>query len=200
MKWIIGIDEVGRGCVSGPVMVGVFAVLQDDAHLLDHEWVKDSKVVSAARRTMAYEYLDDVARGGNARYAVAMQSAEVIDKVGIVGAIRLCITEGLAAVGLAASDAHVYLDGGLHAPTEWKSQSTHIKGDRDHPVISAASIIAKVVRDEYMVELSKQYPEYHWQQNKGYGTLTHRNAIREYGVTDEHRKYFLKKFGPPPRF
>jgi ribonuclease HII len=192
MRWLVGIDEVGRGCLAGPVMVGAFAVQVSHEYMLDHEWVRDSKVLSAARRRAMYEYLEGCARGGYARYIVALQSARVVDDVGIVGAIRMCIAEALDALDIDTCDAHVYLDGGLRAPAEWIHQSTHVKGDRDYPVISAASIVAKVLRDEYMSELASEYSAYGWGCNKGYGTLVHRTAIGVYGVTEYHRRSFLK--------
>ena len=193
MKWVVGIDEVGRGCLAGPVMVGVFAIPEKYAHLLEHTWVKDSKSVTARQRNDAYERLDELARGGHARFVVATQSANVIDSIGIVGAIRLCIAEALSAVDIPPSRAHVYLDGGLRAPDSWLHQSTHVKGDRDYPVISAASIVAKVIRDEYMVALAAEYPEYSWDRNKGYGTLIHRNAVQRCGATEQHRQLFCRK-------
>lgn len=193
MQWIIGVDEVGRGCLAGPVMVGICAIPEMYTYLLEQQWVRDSKSISAARRTSVFEYLDELARGGHMRYVVATQSAQVIDAIGIVGAIQLCIDEALSTINISPSRAHVYLDGGLRAAAMWQNQSTHIKGDRDYPVISAASIIAKVVRDQYMVDLAQQYPQYQWQQNKGYGTWIHRRSIVGNGLSGHHRVSFCKK-------
>jgi ribonuclease HII len=192
MHWLVGVDEVGRGCLAGPVMVGVFAVQIGYEDLINHAWVRDSKALSAVRRGEMYEYLEGCAHGGHARFVVTLQSAQVVDSVGIVGAIRMCIAEALDALDIDPYDAYVYLDGGLRAPAEWIHQSTHIKGDRDYPVISAASIVAKVLRDEYMSELAPEYPPYGWDRNKGYGTLVHRTAIGVHGVTEYHRRSFLK--------
>ncbi len=196
-EWIIGIDEVGRGCLAGPVMVGVFAIRAEHMDALVHPYVQDSKAVSAGRRSGAFQYLDDMASGGSARYVVAYQDASVVDSIGIVSAIRLCIAEGLAAIDVPASRVHVYLDGGLRAPTPWIHQSTHIKGDRDYPVISAASIVAKVVRDQYMHDLAVQYPLYSWSTNVGYGSRAHRGAIMQHGLTQYHRRMFCRRcMGP----
>jgi len=192
MKWVIGVDEVGRGCLAGPVMVGVFAIRADAIEWLVEQGVADSKVLTSARRKQLFETLERAARAGTIHYAVAMQSSSVIDDIGIVEAIRLCIAEALAAVEIPPEQTHIYLDGGLRAPVEWKHQSTHIKGDRDYPVIGAASIMAKVLRDDYMMQLGTQFPEYCWGRNMGYGTVVHRTALHNNGLTKHHRVLFCR--------
>lgn len=198
MKWVIGIDEVGRGPFAGPVTVCAVAmpvaaykkVVQKDAW----KGLTDSKKMKERDRELWAKAVRALAKEASAlRIATSSKTAIQIDKKGIAVCIRECIAANLKKLALDPKDCTVLLDGSLKAPAEYKNQKTIIKGDLHEKIISAASVVAKVERDHYMIALGKKYPQYNWQQNKGYGTLEHRTAIKKNGVTFLHRKTFLKK-------
>ena len=198
---IVGIDEVGRGPIAGPVAVCAFKLLITDYESLIKNAeaelgikLKDSKKLTKKQREKWFEYLKTLKQTGNCDFAVSMVSAEWIDKVGIVRAIQKALDASLSKLN--TNDkllaAKVILDGGLKAPKEFTNQETVIKGDELHPVISCASIIAKVTRDTLMTTYAKEYPEYGYEKHSGYGTKAHYEAIKKYGMTPLHRKSFLK--------
>jgi ribonuclease HII len=198
---IIGIDEVGRGPVAGPVAVCAFSCAITDYELLITNGVqetktkiKDSKKLSKKQREKWFEYLKGEKEKGNCDFAVSMVSAEWIDKVGIVRSIQKALDTSLSKLEANCQllDATVYLDGGLKAPIEYKNQQTVIKGDELHPIISCASIVAKVSRDRLMSDYAKEYIEYGFESHSGYGTRAHYDAIKKHGRTPLHRKSFLK--------
>lgn len=116
----------------------------------------------------------------------------MIDRKGIAYAIRLGIKRSLISLGV-PEDSQVFLDGGIKAPEEFIHQLTVVRGDEKIPIVSLASIVAKVIRDKKMVKLSKKFPEFNFQKHKGYGTLEHRQAIRKFGPTIIHRRSFLTR-------
>lgn len=130
---------------------------------------------------------------GAIRIGISMRSAAMIDRRGISVCIRSCISSALQQLDLDPSNCTVLLDGGLKAPSVYKKQTTVIRGDSLHPIISLASVVAKVRRDRHMQLLHRTHSVYRWNENKGYGTLVHRTAIRRYGATSIHRKSFISK-------
>jgi ribonuclease HII len=162
--------------------------------LLKNAWagVNDSKKMTSANRQKQYLEAQLLKRTGDIRYAVTSRTAKQIDKKGIAVCIRECIAANLLRLHLRSEDCTVLLDGSLKAPAEYKNQKTIIRGDGSQKIISLASVIAKVERDHYMIALSKKHSAYAWHQNKGYGTLAHRNAIKKYGTTILHRQSFLR--------
>lgn len=202
MNWIIGIDEVGRGPLAGPVMVGAALVPADfDWVLLPG--VTDSKKLSEKKREAIYGNAKELQVAGKLFFAVAGESAVVIDEVGIVPAIRRALGRALVEVheaarasgprtGLGPDEVRVMLDGGLVAPAEFVHQETIIKGDAKEPVIGLASIVAKVTRDRLMVDIDAQYPGYGLAGHKGYGTAAHREAVLRLGLSTIHRMSFCK--------
>lgn len=193
--WTIGIDEVGRGPLAGPVMVGVAAVPGDfDWALLPG--VTDSKKLSEKKREAIYEKATELQAAGKLFFAVAEESASVIDEIGIVSAIKRALAQGLAevalTVGFLPGEVRVLLDGGLVAPAEFNNQETIIKGDVKEPVIGLASIVAKVTRDRLMVSHDEQYPGYGLASHKGYGTAAHCAAVRQLGLSAIHRVSFCR--------
>ncbi|MCC6323817.1 ribonuclease HII [Candidatus Nomurabacteria bacterium] len=200
-KYIIGIDEVGRGPIAGPVAVCAFLCNYDffenfpPVGLVGKKTslpkLKDSKKLSKKQREEWFEYLKGEKVKGNCDFAVSYVSAEMIDKFGIVKAIQKALDNSLEKLDF-QKDTFVYLDGGLKAPVEYINQQTIIKGDELHPVISCASIIAKVSRDKIMANHAKEYPEYGFEKHSGYGTKFHYEAIKKHGPTLLHRKTFLK--------
>lgn len=196
-KYLIGIDEVGRGPLAGPVMVGAALVP------VDFDWsvipgVTDSKKLSEEKRELIFEQANLLVQLGDIYVAVASVEAKVIDKIGIAPAIKQALGEAIKTVTKDAkvetSEVMVKLDGGLKAPAEFLLQETIIKGDAKESVIGLASIIAKVTRDRHMIKLGNKakFKVYDFAKHKGYGTNTHRQAIKENGLSSEHRASFCK--------
>ena len=187
-KWIVGVDEVGRGPLAGPVTVGVFALplgFKGDELV----GIRDSKKLSEKKRE---EWCTVLTAIEPARYCVSSVSPQDIDSNGIQSSIRLALKKALKGLDIPSQSCEVFLDGGLVAPSEYLAQKSIVKGDDSVPVISAAAIIAKVTRDKVMVAYDTQYPEYGFGAHKGYGTKVHREAIAEHGFTPIHRQSFCK--------
>lgn len=196
-QWLLGIDEVGRGPLAGPVAVGLVLV-PNDLNWHSIPGVTDSKQLSALRRESIVVQAKRLSREGVLHYSVAMTSARVIDRIGIVPAIDQALRRGLRHLSkrcaLIPEHVSLKLDGGLRAPKEWRYQETIIKGDVTEPVIGLASIVAKVTRDQYMSRLATRagYLQYDFSSHKGYGTKAHRAAIARYGLSDVHRQSYCK--------
>lgn len=193
IRYIVGIDEAGRGPLAGHVAVGAFCVGAGADSIRNFKkfsaGVKDSKKLSEKKRE---EWLEKIHKEKKFSFAVSFASAEMIDKHGIVFAIRHALALSLKKLKIASGNTLVLLDGGLRAPEEYVFQKTIIKGDEKEPVISFASIAAKVLRDRKMIALAKRYPQYGFEKHKGYGTAAHYEAIAKHGVLEKiHRKSFL---------
>ena len=177
-KIIAGVDEAGRGPWAGPVYSA--------AVILDHnnipEEINDSKKLSEKKRNIIY--LEIIS---NHIYGVGIAEVDEIDKLNILGATLLSMER--AVNNLSINPDFVLVDGNHEPKIEIDSESI-IKGDTKSLSIAAASIIAKVERDEFMRQLETQYPAYNWKKNKGYGTKDHQNALKMHGVTKYHRKSF----------
>lgn len=188
MKWIVGIDEAGRGPLAGPVTVGLVKIP------VDFDWqlipgVNDSKKISEKKREVIFENTIELAKQGLIEYSVKSVSAQSIDKKGIAPAIVRAIQSGVAELQLNSADCLIKLDGSLKAPTEFQ-QETIVGGDGKEPAIGLASIMAKVTRDRYMLEQAEKYPVYGIAQHKGYGTKQHREMIALHGFSPIHRRSF----------
>jgi len=190
-RYIIGIDEAGRGPLAGPVAVGG-VVISEHFNKKFFKGVKDSKQLTPEERELWFTLITEAKRRGDLDYAVSLVSESVIDKHGISYAIKLGIKRVLKHLNVPPEETQVFLDGSLKAPKEYVHQTTIIKGDEKVPVISVASICAKVVRDRRMVRLAKKYPLYGFHIHKGYGTRAHKEALRLHGHSSIHRKSFLK--------
>jgi ribonuclease HII len=191
--WVIGIDEVGRGPVAGPVAVCATAMRIADYKKVKWGILTDSKKMTAKGRASWYQEALRLRDAGKIRFSVVYRSNAFIDKKGISRAIRECIAKALKDIQIAPEECAVLLDGSLKAPKEYTNQKTIIQGDQKEKVISLASVIAKVSRDTKMEMLHKKYPQYHWKANKGYGTALHYKAMWAHGLTLLHRKTFLTK-------
>jgi ribonuclease HII len=188
---VAGIDEVGRGALAGPVMVGVVLLR---AWRIPPRGLNDSKVLSAARRRSLVEPIKAWADG----WALGESSPTEIDSWGLTWALALAIDRALAALGGTPTVAIVDGPHNLLAPTpilgapELRSPPvrvlTAVKGDRLYATVAAASVLAKVARDERMTRLGLEDDRFGWAVNKGYGTAVHRRALREHGPCDEHRR------------
>jgi ribonuclease HII len=200
MKWVIGIDEVGRGPLAGPVCVcavampvSVYKKAAWRKHGSNTTALTDSKQMTAAGRKVWERHAKTLQASGTIRIGISMRSAAMIDRRGISASIRSCIDSALQQLDLDPAECTVLLDGGLKAPSVYKKQTTVIRGDSIHPIISFASVVAKVRRDRRMQLLHRAHSVYCWNENKGYGTLVHRTAIRRYGPSPIHRKSFISK-------
>lgn len=235
IKYIIGIDEVGRGPIAGPVAVCAFLLPVTKYQLLIDKAkeelelpLRDSKKLSKKQREKWFEYFKRAKAEGFCSFAVSYVSPENIDKFGITKCIQKALNKSLKKVTTKIvpqdyittlgnpnfsrftpkgpytdknldnpaslydpASFFVYLDGGLKAPEEYVNQETIIKGDELHPVISMASIIAKVTRDKIMTDYELEFPGYGFDKHSGYGTKTHYEAIKKHGQTHIHRKSFI---------
>ena len=176
---IAGVDEVGRGCLAGPVFAAA-VILNEKINKKD---IKDSKKIPFKKRILLSKYIKK-----NSIYAVGIASVSEINKINILNASLLSMQRALAKLRIKPTEA--YIDG-LFAPKDLKIKyKTFIKGDERITSIAAASIIAKVSRDLFMIKLAKKYPKYSWHKNFGYGTEEHKLALKKFGITEMHRKSF----------
>lgn len=195
IKYIIGIDEAGRGPVAGPISVG--AVCAEVSVVIEHELfangIKDSKKLTPKRRDTLFDWIQ---QHTHLRKGFGFVSAEDIDKKGIVPATKVAMQDAIEQVlpqDCSVDEVMVLLDGGLYAPEVFKNQQTIIKGDEKEVLIALASVMAKVSRDREMEVLGEEYPEYGFAVHKGYGTKGHLDAIRKHGLSKAHRKSFLTR-------
>ena len=202
IKYIIGIDEVGRGPIAGPVAVCAFQLPITNYQLLIEEFkektdlpLRDSKKLTKKQREVWFLFLKKQKEEGNCDYAISFVSPENIDKFGIAKCIQKALNNSLLNLTknykLETNHYKLFLDGGLHAPIEYVNQETIIKGDELYPVISFASIVAKVSRDKIMMDYEREYPGYGFDKHSGYGTKAHYDAINKLGLTPIHRKSFI---------
>jgi len=173
-----GVDEVGRGCLAGPVFAAA-VILNKNINTKD---IKDSKKLSFNQRVLLSKYIKK-----NCIYALGIASVNEINKINILNASLLSMKRAL--IKLKIKPNVVYIDG-LYSPKISIKCKTFIKGDEKIISIAAASIIAKVSRDLFMIRLSKKYPKYFWHKNFGYGTKDHLAGLKKYGTTKHHRKKF----------
>lgn len=184
-KYIAGVDEVGRGCFAGPLVAS--AVILSPEFI--HEGVNDSKVLSPIRR----QKLDKHIRLNCQSFAISEISVKDIDTLGISLATQKAFLTAINSLSI-SPDFILFDAFGL---SSWPSrqQKAIIHGDAQSLTIAAASIIAKVYRDQIMCDIDANFPYYNFKQNKGYGTKAHRGAIKKYGLTNLHRHSFnLQKF------
>jgi ribonuclease HII len=182
---IVGIDEVGRGPLAGPVAAGA-VVIKPDTEILD--LVRDSKTLSEKQRNEVYEKIKESVYG----YGVGMVSEREIDEIGIQMAVLKAMTLALREVEkmIGSSADYLIIDGtNVELVGEYPTMKIS-KGDLHHYSISAASILAKVDRDNLMIQYSNKYPEYGFERNMGYGTKEHMNALKKFGVCKIHRRSY----------
>lgn len=194
--YFIGVDEVGRGPVAGPVYVCALRVQASDLPVILSTIkipLRDSKKLTEKMRERWFAHIQKCADEGLLKYAISYASAEEIDTKGIAPCIKSCAEMSVQKLCSDKTATKVMLDGGLSISEDFIQESI-IKGDETVPVISLASIVAKVSRDEVMKKMSDEYPEYGFGKHKGYGTSSHMHAIERCGLTTVHRKSFLKKF------
>lgn len=216
IKFVVGIDEVGRGPLAGPVAIGAFKMpvdfqvknfgLNQSKGLVDRTSfkklvlgkIKDSKKLSPEKREEIFDRLKKLkningeVRHGELDYSVCYESAKRIDKIGLSRAIKNCIESGFKKLKVKPAECLVLLNGGLKAPAQFKNQKTIIRGDEKERAIAFASIVAKVSRDALMRNFAKKYPKYGFEIHKGYGTEMHRKLIKKFSLCSIHRRSFCR--------
>ena len=176
---VAGIDEAGRGPLCGPVVAAAVIVKPD----IIIDGIDDSKKLSKTKRESLYELITS-----NYSFGIGQASVQEIDEINILEATKLACVRAAKAL---PTEPHIILvDGNMKFPDE--RYKSIIKGDTLSISIAAASIIAKVYRDDLMAKLSLEYPEYLWAKNSGYGTQEHIQAIKEHGATKHHRQKFIR--------
>ncbi len=175
-----GTDEAGRGCLSGPVTAAA-VILPDD---FKSELLTDSKQLSEKQRQYLRPYIEDKAIS----FKIVHLNPEIIDEMNILNASILAMQQ--CVLNLEPQPQYLIVDGNRFKPCGDIPYSTIIKGDSKYLNIAAASVLAKTYRDDFMEKIHHEFPMYNWQKNKGYPTIQHRNAIREFGSTVYHRKSF----------
>ena len=196
VRHFVGIDEVGRGPLAGPICVGacLTSLSKKQAFLAKLAGIKDSKQLTPEAREEWVRILAQAAKKGECRFVTVFISEKVIDTKGLSYALHRAIGQALKRLKVKPNDCRVLLDGGIKAPKAFMLQETIIKGDEKEPLIAGASIVAKVRRDKYMTRLGKRYPSYGFEQHKGYGTKKHYEALKKHGISPFHRMSFLGKF------
>lgn len=175
-----GCDEAGRGCLAGPV----YAAAVVFAHDFRHEQLTDSKQLPASSRYALRALIEEEALA----YAVASVSAAEIDRINIHNASYMAMHKALDALKIKAE--YILVDGNRFIPYGQTPHCCIVKGDGKYLSIAAASILAKTYRDNYMIGIAEEFPQYGWTNNKGYPTVQHRRAILQHGLTAHHRRTF----------
>ena len=214
-KWIIGVDEVGRGPLAGPVSVGAILAPYNVRGVLLKLMggsVRDSKQMTHEKRLSVSRKINRLRRAGKLNFTVVHVSAVIIDKIGISRAVNRGVTQAIKNCQecqgfpltpkkllifnknkCQGESLTVRLDGLLKAPAKYRNQKTIIKGDEKDVFIACASIVAKVSRDRLMSRIARKYPAYSLEVHKGYGTALHRALISSNGLSPVHRLCFCKK-------
>ena len=206
MRWIVGVDEVGRGALAGPVTVAAVMLALDGHGRIAYapfRSLKDSKKLSDAQKEF---WAGEIARNAGVRFAIARVYPRGIERTNISAAANRAAWNAFLQLlkdQKLSPRTSVFLDGGLYLCSKTRQQAlaaggivsakTVIKADEKIPAVAAASIVAKVSRDAYMRRLAQQYPCYGFDVHKGYGTAGHFRAIKKHGPCDIHRLTFLKK-------
>jgi ribonuclease HII len=191
LQFVVGIDEVGRGPLAGPVVAGAVIVqphvIEEVQYLPEYNLVRDSKTLSARQREKAYDFVTK-----NFEWGIGMSGEKTIDRANILQAAFLAMKKAISDLKRKTNSAPhiVLLDGRSPIPNFSVRQENIVNGDRHIFSISAASIVAKVTRDRMMLALHKKFPEYNFAKHKGYGTKMHFEMIGKYGLCDIHRKSF----------
>jgi ribonuclease HII len=175
-----GTDEAGRGCLAGPVVAAAVILPAD----FEHPFLNDSKQLTEKQRELVRPIIEENALA----FGVSYVFEDKIDEINILQASILAMH--LAIEKLTISPEHIIVDGNRFKPFKEIPHTTIVKGDAKFLSIAAASVLAKTYRDDFMLKIGNEFPNYNWKQNKGYPTVQHRNAIREFGITKYHRKTF----------
>lgn len=189
-KFLIGVDEAGRGPLAGPVAVGLVMVAKGFDVAKEFPGVRDSKQLSEKKREEIFKQVRSRAKSGEIQFCVRFGGHQMIDKRGMSRVVKHAIARGCRALAPRPEQVRVYLDGLLYAPTEYV-QETIIHGDDIVPLISLASIVAKVARDRLMRRFARHFPQYGFEIHKGYGTKAHYAALKRHGLSVIHRRSYI---------
>ena len=181
-KTVCGIDEAGRGPLAGPVYAAAVILPID----LEIDGLNDSKKLTEKKREALFDVICEKAIS----YSIGIATEKEIDEINILNATFLAMRR--AVDGLSVKPDYALIDGNQHPGLSIQDE-TVVKGDGKSMSIAAASILAKVSRDRFMLEIAEKYPEYCFEKHKGYGTKLHYEMIEKYGVSPVHRRSFLKK-------
>ena len=176
----VGTDEAGRGCLAGPVTAAAVILSKD----YQNELLTDSKLLSEKNRLI----LEPLIKKESVCFGIAHIFEDTIDEINILNASIYSMHRALAQ--LKTQPEHIIIDGNRFKPYGKTPYQTIVKGDGKYFSIAAASVLAKTYRDDYMLQLHAEFPNYRWDKNKGYPTKDHRAAIAEFGITEHHRKTF----------
>lgn len=187
---VIGVDEVGRGPLFGEVVAVASYIIDIEKDREIFSKINDSKKLSEKSRERIYEKLIN---SDNIVFAVGMASEKEIDKINILNATFLAMNRALEKLNI--QDKLVLVDGNKKIKGYTKKQECQVKADSKNLTVAISSIIAKVYRDRMMIEYSKKYVGYGLENHKGYGTKMHYMALEKLGISDKHRRTFLKKLG-----
>ncbi len=190
---MLGVDEAGRGPLAGPITVAVVSIRRVRKTKRLFKGIRDSKKFSEKQREEWFTKFKKLKKEGVLEYAAAFSGAKTIDTYGIVGATKRALARVIKKIIVEPEESEILLDGTLYAPKKYRDQKTIIRGDDTIPIIAAASIVAKVLRDRKMKRLSKKFPGYGFEIHKGYGTEAHYKALRKHGFSPLHRRNFCKK-------
>lgn len=182
-KLVCGIDEAGRGPLAGPVYAAAVILPLG----LEIEGLNDSKKISEKKREQLFDMICDKADD----YSIGIATEQEIDEINILNATFLAMHR--AVEGLKAKPDYALIDGNQYPKIPFVTEETVVKGDAKVMSIAAASILAKVSRDRFMLEKAKEYPQYQFEKHKGYGTKLHYEMLKEFGPSPIHRMTFLKK-------
>ncbi len=190
---LVGIDEVGRGPIAGPLTVCAFGVeksfYQEVSDRLSG--ITDSKKLTEKKREYFFQKIRELKREGKVRVHISSLSAEKIDHYGISAALRAALKQVSKSITRDNENSYFFLDGSLFLPEKF-AQETIVRGDAQNWLIGAASVVAKVTRDRFMVDASEKYPQYGFERHKGYGTTMHYANIEKYGLCELHRRTWIK--------
>ena len=175
-----GTDEAGRGCLAGPVVAAAVILPRS----FDHPLLNDSKQLSEKQRLQLKPYIEELALA----YAVSFVWQQEIDKINILQSSLLAMHKALTQLSM--EPEFIIVDGNKFNTYKSIPHQTIVKGDSKYMSIAAASVLAKTYRDEYMLKIHKEFPEYNWKNNKGYPTKEHREIIQKNGITLHHRRSF----------
>jgi len=185
----VGVDEVGRGCLAGPVVA--CAVLIPEG--VDSSSFKDSKKIAKKKRESISNYIRE-----NCFFGIGLVDPAKIDEINILQATFVAMREAIdnliLSIGSEHQNLHLLIDGDKFPGYPGITHDCVVKGDSLHKCISAASIVAKVHRDGIMEDLSRDFPDYLWESNSGYGTKDHMQSIEKHGLTIHHRRSFCSRF------
>lgn len=187
-KKIIGVDEVGRGPLAGPVVAAACHFTRSNNKIIKLKLFNDSKKLSKEKRERCFKHILELKKKSLIKFNIGISTVKEIDLYNILNATLLAMKRAIQKTYV--NKSLILIDGNVKPTIRGRDCQTVIKGDQKSISIAAASIIAKIYRDNIMTKLSNNFPYYGWDKNMGYGTSQHKNAINLIGYSEQHRKSF----------